>query len=47
MCASGAGAAKLQDLGVSNTWRDNLSKRIVIDHGAYMIKYSSASETKP
>lgn len=45
MCASGA--AKVLDQGVSNTWRDNLSKRIVIDHGAYMIKYSSASEAKP
>ncbi|TNV84523.1 hypothetical protein FGO68_gene9447 [Halteria grandinella] len=45
MCASGA--AKQQEGGLSNTWRDNLSKRLVLDHGAYMIKYSSASEAKP
>ena len=42
MCASGGGVASS-----GQTWRDNLSKRIVIDNGAYMIKYSSASETKP
>jgi len=42
MCASGGGATSS-----GQTWRDNLSKRIVIDNGAYMIKYSSASETKP
>ncbi len=35
MCASGP------------TWRDNLSRRIIVDNGAYMIKYSSASESKP
>ena len=43
MCASGGGAASMS----GQTWRDNLSKRIVIDNGAFMIKYSSASETKP
>lgn len=42
MCASGGPAAT----GTS-TWRDNLSKRIILDHGAYMIKYSSAAEAKP
>jgi hypothetical protein len=35
MCASG------------QTWRDNLNKRILIDNGAYMIKYSSAHDSKP
>lgn len=35
MCASGP------------TWRDNMSKRIVLDNGAYMIKYSTAAEGKP
>jgi actin-related protein len=31
---------------VGQTWRDNLSKRIVVDNGAYMIKFSSAAENK-
>ncbi|CDW72015.1 UNKNOWN [Stylonychia lemnae] len=35
MCASGP------------TWRDSLSKRIILDNGAYEIKYSAASELKP
>ena len=35
MCASGP------------TWRDSLSKRILLDNGAYEIKYSAASELKP
>lgn len=35
MCASGP------------TWRDSLNKRILLDNGAYQIKFSSASETKP
>jgi actin-related protein 6 len=34
MCASGP------------TWRDNLGKRILLDNGAQIIKYSSAAETK-
>ena len=29
------------------TWRDNVSKRIILDNGAYMIKFSSAAESKP
>jgi actin-related protein len=43
MCASGGAMTA----GASNTWRDNLQKRILLDHGAYMIKYSSAAEAKP
>ncbi len=35
MCASGP------------TWRDSLNKRILLDNGAYMIKFSSANEPKP
>lgn len=31
---------------MGQSWRDNLSKRIVIDNGAYMIKFSSAAENK-
>ena len=29
------------------TWRDSLSKRILLDNGAYEIKFSNASEIKP
>lgn len=35
MCASGP------------TWRDSINKRIILDNGAYMIKFSSANEAKP
>ena len=31
----------------TQTWRDNLNKRIILDNGDYMIKYSTANETKP
>jgi hypothetical protein len=43
MCASGGATAS----GGGSSWRDNLSKRILLDNGAYMIKFSSASEQKP
>ena len=29
------------------TWRDSLNKRILLDNGAYTIKFSSANEAKP
>lgn len=35
MCASGP------------TWRDSLNKRIILDNGAHMLKFSSVSELKP
>jgi|LauGreDrversion4_2_1035121.scaffolds.fasta_scaffold177668_2 hypothetical protein len=44
MCASGGANAATS---AGQTWRDNLSKRIILDNGAYMIKFSSASEQKP
>ena len=30
-----------------STWRDSLSKRLLLDNGAYHIKYSNASSTDP
>lgn len=35
MCASGP------------TWRDSLNKRIILDNGAYQIKFSTVNEAKP
>ena len=29
------------------TWRDSTNKRVLLDNGAYTIKCSLASETKP
>ena len=42
MCA----AKDTNQIIMGQTWRDNLSKRIVVDNGAYMIKFSSAAENK-
>ena len=33
--------------GIANNWKDQLNKRILLDNGAYMIKCSLASESKP
>ena len=30
-----------------STWRDSLSKRLLLDNGAYLIKYSNASSPDP
>jgi actin-related protein len=40
-------AKDINQIMVGQSWRDNLSKRIVVDNGAYMIKFSSAAENKP
>jgi hypothetical protein len=32
---------------IGNSWKDQLNKRLVLDCGAYMIKCSLASESKP
>ena len=48
MCAKGGANNTVSSIsGVSGTWRDQLNKRIIIDNGAYMIKFSSANEAKP
>jgi actin-related protein len=33
--------------GITNSWKDSLNKRILLDNGAYHIKSSLATETKP
>lgn len=40
-------AKDINQIMVGQSWRDNLSKRIIVDNGAYMIKFSSAAENKP
>ena len=48
MCAKGGANNTVSSIsGVSGTWRDQLNKRIIMDNGAYMIKFSSANEAKP
>jgi hypothetical protein len=33
--------------GSAQTWRDSLNRRVLLDNGAYTIKSSLATETKP
>ena len=37
----------MTNTSISQTWRDQDSKRVLLDCGAYELKYSLASESKP